>query len=473
MKVSAIYLVVRAASGILGLLLIGLLARVLTPEDYGTYSLVLTSATLLSTITFQWLREGLLRQMPALSDIKSKDNLIATIFWLWLVLSAIMLLPTSIISTSVDGTTYAFVMAALASMIAFHGLNLDRARSQLQTKGYAILWLSRAFLAVALPFVGSLFVELNAIIILGTTALSFLAPSITVLPLWLRSLRTAPSWPLARSLFSYGLPFAVALMGEHALQVIGRALLATHSDQAQVGLYAAALDTVWMSFMMVALAASAGHIPRVIAAYSAGDVVRSRTLLASLMTLVGLLLAPALTILILYPTDLAQLLLGHEMGVATASTIPWIAIAATVYAQKLIFFDTALKLTKRGSSQFTILLFTLGTFVLVAWVLVPARGAEGASQALAIAATVATLMTWWAASRHYQLAWPTRDAFKLAASLGVSVGVTLIFTSGGASLFIRILIFAASYIGAVISLDVHTIRTLVILPAIGRLFRRG
>lgn len=472
MKLSAIYLMVRAVSGILGLLLIGLLARFLTPEEYGVYSLVLTSGTLLSTVAFQWLREGLLRQMPALSDEASKNALTSTVFWLWITVTGALLVIGSLITYMSNSLMATIAMAALASLIAFHGLNLDRARSQLQTLNYALLWLLRAGLAVSLPFICTLFIELNANIIILTTATSFLAPSLVTLPSWLKTIRQGLNGSLAREIFTYGVPFAAAMMGEHALQVIGRALLAARSDQVEVGVYAAALDTVWMSLMMVALAASAGHIPRVISVYSEGRTYQSSRLLASLLTLLGLLLAPALSILCMFPHEVAVLLLGPDMGVAAAATIPWIAVATTIYAVKLVFFDTALKLARKGSSQLPILVGTLGSFVLVAWVLVPVSGAEGAAQALAAASVVATLATWWAVSRHYRLSWPTSDLFRLATSIALSIGITLCLTSQGDSIVIRALVLAVSYIGAVITLDVHKTRTGLIPHLTAKLIRR-
>ena len=65
---SVIYLFARGVPGLLGFATIIIFTRLLSPEAYGQYALVVTGAILGNAILYQWLSASLLRFLPQYRD---------------------------------------------------------------------------------------------------------------------------------------------------------------------------------------------------------------------------------------------------------------------------------------------------------------------------------------------------------------------------------------------------------------------
>src|SRR6476659_5768168 len=76
---AAIYLVARGLPGLIAFMAIPLFTRLLDPADYGRYALVVSTASLLNALVFQWLRLSLVRYLPAYQHepAKLKSTLLA------------------------------------------------------------------------------------------------------------------------------------------------------------------------------------------------------------------------------------------------------------------------------------------------------------------------------------------------------------------------------------------------------------
>src|SRR5690554_2655979 len=62
---SVLYLLARGVPGIVNFLAVAIYTRVLSPDEYGRYALVLSAVGLFNIIFFQWLGFSLLRFLPA------------------------------------------------------------------------------------------------------------------------------------------------------------------------------------------------------------------------------------------------------------------------------------------------------------------------------------------------------------------------------------------------------------------------
>src|SRR4051794_22260988 len=69
---TAIYLVARGVPGIVAFLAIPVFTRLLTPDQYGRYALMLATVSVMNALLFQWLRLALVRYQPAYQDEPAK-----------------------------------------------------------------------------------------------------------------------------------------------------------------------------------------------------------------------------------------------------------------------------------------------------------------------------------------------------------------------------------------------------------------
>ena len=81
LKHSAQYLMARGLPGIVNFLAIALYTRMLSPDDYGRYALVVATVGLFNVFFFQWLRLALGRFLPVyLDNIKPLLNTVLASF---------------------------------------------------------------------------------------------------------------------------------------------------------------------------------------------------------------------------------------------------------------------------------------------------------------------------------------------------------------------------------------------------------
>src|SRR5690554_2320575 len=91
---SLTYVLAWGLPGVLNFLAIAVYTRLLAPESYGEYSLVIATVALLDALLIQWLRLGLLRFLPGLND--EPAALLSTLRNVWLLLATAVSLGTLI-----------------------------------------------------------------------------------------------------------------------------------------------------------------------------------------------------------------------------------------------------------------------------------------------------------------------------------------------------------------------------------------
>src|SRR5690606_9414278 len=145
-----LYLLARGVPGLISLSAIAIYTRLLTPEDYGHYALVIAGVGLANKFLYEWLRLGLLRFSPAMRD--QQETLMATIAATFLGL----VVTTGVMGAVALGLTDPLSRWMLAAGIpllwiqALFDLQLERARSQLLPKRYGVMAMTRACLGLAL-----------------------------------------------------------------------------------------------------------------------------------------------------------------------------------------------------------------------------------------------------------------------------------------------------------------------------------
>jgi len=73
-KHGLIYFIAKLFAGAVGFLSIVLYTRMLVPDEYGRYALILVYVNLINSLLYQWFRLGLIRYIPRYHDDKNKYN---------------------------------------------------------------------------------------------------------------------------------------------------------------------------------------------------------------------------------------------------------------------------------------------------------------------------------------------------------------------------------------------------------------
>ncbi|MDY0323988.1 MAG: oligosaccharide flippase family protein [Candidatus Carbobacillus sp.] len=225
------YFLARSAAGIFNFLAIALYTRLLTPERYGFYALVIAIAGLLNVLLFYWLKLSLLRYYltykenvaPLLSNILS-------LFLMMLLVSGVIVMGAYCFQV-VNLSIIAYVILLfLTWATAWQELNLNLFVVQFRRLEFAISTFVRAIAALLigglLAYAG--FGAYGALFggFFGALMASFYG--------WKQHwAKIIPQWDPAvvKKLFTYGFPFTFTLAFSYMLGTAGRFFIADHGSR--------------------------------------------------------------------------------------------------------------------------------------------------------------------------------------------------------------------------------------------------
>jgi O-antigen/teichoic acid export membrane protein len=461
---TALYVLARGAPGLIAFLAIAVYTRLLSPEDYGRYALVVAGVSLFNVVLFQWIRLSLLRFLPAKE--KDPDQLLAPILAAFL---SVALLAGGIAAALAllwpDPAWRPFLLLGVLLLWAqaWFELNLELYRSRLQPLHYGAFSSLRAVLALGL---GASFVlwGLGAYGPLLGLVFAMLLAGMGALSIWLRvPLRAGFSWQRIKPLAFYGLPFAVTFALGFIVSTSDRFLLAWYVGEASAGIYAAGYDLVWQVLGLIAAIINLAAYPLAVRAFEAGGLEAARKRLQQNFTLLLGVVLPATVGLAYIATPFAHLVLGesfHEI----ALLLPWIAFAQLFFSLKVYHADLAYHLTKQTHYQMGIAaLAAVVNIILNIW-WIPVLGMAGAVYATFVAYLVGVIASIVLGRKMLKVPLLYRDATKVLMATIVMAMVLVAVrnaTRGETGLVViasSVMIGGAAYLLASLLADVGGIR---------------
>ena len=403
-RYSALYVLARGGPGLINFLALVLYTRLLTPEQYGQYALVLAGLGLVQVVGFQWLGLCLARFLPANRD--APERFLSEIKFLFVVLalifSAVGLVAMLLLLDPVWQRLVALAVILLIAHAWFE-LNLIHAAAALEPRLYGRMNLTKSAIAVAL---GSLlaWLGLGAYsplwgLLLGVS----LATLIFGRSVWrgVRPIRPDPD--KIRNLFAYGMPLAANFALAWVVASSDRFLLGWLLDVGSAGQYAVGYDLAQHSIGMLLMIVNLAAYPLAIHALERGGTEAARVQLRKNGAVIfSLAFAAAAGVAVLAPL-LGGLLLGAEYGDTAVELLPWVALAAALSGLKAYYFDTAFHL---GRSTVKLVWISVGASIVnvifnLIWI--PHYGILGAAYATVLAYAVGTVASAWLGRRFFVL----------------------------------------------------------------------
>jgi len=419
----AFYVVARGGPAIVTLCAISVYSRLLSPEAYGQYALVIAGVGLANKLVFEWLRLSLLRFLPGYQTQRSM--FVSTLFAGF----ASLLLLTAILGgaalLAIDDPVWLELTAIGLPLLwiqALFDVHLEFQRSQLSPVTYGIMSLSKALLALAFG-VALVWAGFGAIALLFGLMIGLLVPLLPPLIHELRSARPAlVDRALLVTLCRYGAPLAMTAALGFIVQNSDRFMIAWLLDDAAVGRYALTYDlansSVGVVFMVVNLAA----YPLVIRALERdGREAAQHQLRLSLKALVGVGL-PATAGLVMIAPNAATVLLGDQFQENAALLMRWIAIGTLLNQMRAFYFDLAFQLARSTLMQMWVSASSaLLNVVLNLW-WIPAAGIMGAAYATVVSYGFAVVASGLLGRSAFPLPAPDGDIAKIGVA---TVAMTL------------------------------------------------
>lgn len=422
---SLIYLLARGLPGVIGFLTIAVYTRLLPPELYGRYALVLAGVSLAHAILFQWLRLGLLRFLPAYGDRPAP--FLATVLAGYAAMAGLGLVGGAVaVVLAPDAAWRGLVLLAVLLLWTqgWFEINSNLLRSQLAPARYGALALSKAVLALA-GGTGLILLGLGAAGPLLALALAMLVPTLV----FTRATWWGLGWPrpapgVVQELLAYGLPLTATVALNFVISTSDRFLVAWLLGTDAAGTYAAGYDLGWAPVMILMTIVNLAGYPLVMRTIESAGAAAAKSQLQQNGLLLLIVALPALLGAVILAPNLARVVLGAPFRAEGATLVPWIALAAFLAGARLYYANLAFQLSRKTLGQLWVSLAAALLNVGLNLLWIPRFGLLGAAWATVLAYGLALILGWWLGRRHFPLPMLPPDALKpIGAALAMALAL--------------------------------------------------
>lgn len=418
-----IYVLATVGQAVAAMAAFYLFSRLLTPDQYGYYFLVLAAAEMTNGVAVGWINFTLVREHPGTAPADRPallGNLTAT-FLLTAGLLTILALLASVV-LAIVGTDASLPWLVLLLVVPMGALSMCQ-------------WLFRAQRRPAL-FLGSLLVIAFGRLLLGWAALTYAAGSGRVLVLvqivavaatviWaLTQLHERVSfskrtlgWRTIRPILSYGLPLTLVNAGTTLMNTAGRLILGLLAGAGAVGIFAPANQLTRQLIEMGVRPLVMAFVPVSYGIYERdGEAAAARALYYTSAVLITIATGMALTLYLLRHAIVGALL--NPDYAAAADLIGYLAPALAIsMLHPLLIKSFEFAKQTQALSWYTLwagLLNVALNFVLIPWL-----GAAGAALAALVAYGAYCAVTYAGAQRHFRWTFPWLQPLAVAIPIGV------------------------------------------------------
>lgn len=390
----AYYLIARGLPGVVNFAALAVYTRLLTPDAFGQYALVLAGIGFANVAVFQWHRLVLERFLAA--QATEPQRFLGGMLAQFLVLASAVTGIGALLALWWPDPLWQRLIALAVPLLlvqAWFELNLALARAQLEPGRYGRLLGSKAVMALgvgtllawaglgaAAPLVGLLAGHVIAFVVFGLSLWRGIAPRI-------------PEAAVLREHLRYGLPLTVTFALAWVVSGSDRFMLAYFRDEQAVGVYAAGYDLAFQSMTLLLTIINTAAYPLAVAALERdGEAAAREQLRQNGEWILAAALAGAAVLVVLAPA-LVAVLVGEDFREGALAVLPWVAVAAALAGIKAYHFDIAYHLGR--ASQYLVATGAVAAVANVAlnlW-LIPAHGILGAAWATLGAYGVALLLS--------------------------------------------------------------------------------
>ncbi|MCP8939772.1 oligosaccharide flippase family protein [Alsobacter sp. SYSU M60028] len=415
LKSSLIYLAGRYGASAITLLAIAAYTRLVSPSEYGVYSLAFTAATLLYSFALFWLRDALIRFTPTYAE--REDVLMSQVAAGYLGVAAVTLAALAAASFAplpAEAARLVRLVVPLFLSLALCEVSLAWLQARFRPARYATLSLTRTTVA---GVVGSALAwsGYGAEGIVAGTVLGYVLCALPVLAetrhlvAWRKV-----SWERLREIGGYGLSFSLAGALIAFIAFADRYIIAWMLGAEAAGFYAAPYDLASRSLYVLMLAVNLAGAPIIFRAYERDGLAAAEAALRrQFVLLLGASLPVATGLAIMSPFA-TGVLLGERFHTWGIALMPWIAAATVLQGLETFFFSFAFSLTRKPLGQTVALAATAVVNVGLNLALIPRFGLAGAAMATVLTYVFGIAGSFAAGRRLIRLPLPLGEAARIA-----------------------------------------------------------
>lgn len=414
---AGIYLVARVVAAACGLIAVMIYTRLLGPQAYGLYALLITAVFALFEILFRWIGAGTVRFLPAAPSVRS-PVLGAAVGGYALVAAGVVLVTLALRQAGVLPVPSPLLLLSAAVLLAHAAceIMLGVVQARRRPAWYGGLVATRAVSMVGVGTVLALFGFKAAGLLCGVLVAN-LAPVGFLAVRHARDLLAARcELTRLRSFATFGLPMALVGISGTCIALSDRYVIAALLGVDAAGTYAAPYDLTFRSLNMVMLGCFLALSPLVFRSFDGGDEARARRHLrrqAQLHLIAGV---PLACLLALGAPVVGRIAFGEAFRAPAVALIPWFAAAAFLQGLQAFYLSYLFTVRGRTLCNAAIALGVALVNLALNFVLVPTIGVVGAALATLLSYVLVITASVLVARRWLTLPWPALDMVKVGAA---------------------------------------------------------
>lgn len=399
------YTVVKFFPAMASMATLMIFTRLMSPDQYGEYSLTLNVTATAVAVLGNFLVIGLGRFEPATHTVREKKRLHSTVIGAALLLAMAVAGLTAILGMfdllpNLSVNYYFFT--ALFLLTLFLMLSQKLINANLKPKAYG---LSLAFKNILLLAAGAacLIAGYGVAGVLASLAVASLLASLPALGLWARASWKSFDLGVLKKLWSYGAPLTLLYLFVMIISFSDRIFIDVMLGAGEVGLYSAGYDLTQYTIAVVASIVHLAAFPIILKAYESEGEEKAKTLLSVSIRILLLVMLPVTFGFISVREEMSHLFLGNSFAAVSIKLMPFLALAILFSAVKSYYFDYSFQLTKTTWLQSLPPLFAAIANCVFNYFLISIFGIIGAAYATLLAYIIYLFSSAYLSRRVFEL----------------------------------------------------------------------
>ena len=412
-----VYALGRGVPGLVNILAVMIYTRILSPEGYGLYGLIIASVGFGNSVVFEWLRISLLRFYPASGQ---PNRLLSVVLGLFLLTSTLMLIcmlsSLYFVANLESGVATISLLLLLAR--GWYELNLTLARSQLAPTIYGLMTLFRSVATLAIGYLLVVLVGLNAYGPILGMIFGMIGASIIFMGKQWHLRPNLSHCDMIRRLIEYGVPLSLNFTLGFVISMSDRFLISWMINVKSAGVYAANYDLGWTIIFSIALTINLACYPVIIRKYEQGGADGARKSMRDSLTLQATMVVPIMILVAGYGNAISEAFLGKSFHVEASRLLLVISLSAVFGSLKLYYFDLSFQLGKQTMIQVWINLIVAILNIIINVSIIPYFGMIAAAYSTLLSYVVGSILALIVGRRVIVLPFPLADLAKVALAGG-------------------------------------------------------
>ncbi|MEW9699931.1 lipopolysaccharide biosynthesis protein [Paenibacillus sp. SI8] len=466
-KHTFIYFLSRGLPGLISFFSIMVYTRMLNPEEYGKYALVMVGINLLNAVLFQWLRLGLLRFLPSHQEqafVKFKSTLAIGVLVV-IGLTTILAVITYLFLNNVDWLLYIILGLINLWIQAWYEINQTLYRTQLKPIKFGILSLNRALLCLTFSVLFIYMGWAERGLLFGFMIGGLLNILYVTYKEWKVIRFKEFDLSIFKMFLSYGLPLTITFAMAFFIQMSDRVLLGWFSgDTDATGLFSVASDFSSQSLGLLMMIVNLSAFPLVVKKLESDGVVAAQKQLEQSLILLLIVSVPATIGVMMIAPNIVGIFFGQQFRESATVLIPMLIIGTFFMGIKSYYYDLAFQLSKQTSIQFIPVLIGAVINVILNVIFIPSMGVMGSAYASIIAYSVSIVISWYVGKKCFPLPFPGK-AISQVMFAGIIMGVVLFplrHLHGIGFLILQIACAALVYFIVLLAINVGDFRSMLL-----------